>query len=110
VSKSYYRHILKTSIAYHSIPNNSCDIIVIIYLSREQFTLQNRDSASPWDLQLAKWSPVGHSLAVVDHNNIYYIKDVNNLTSTVQLTFTGGSELYNGIPDWVYERKYIVRF
>ncbi|CAI6356937.1 unnamed protein product [Macrosiphum euphorbiae] len=71
----------------------------------EQFTLQNRDSVSPWDLQLVKWSPVGHSLAIVDHNNIYYIQDVNNLTSTVQLTFTGGSELYNGIPDWVYEEE-----
>lgn len=85
-------------------------MIVIIYLSREQFTLQNQDSANPWDLQLVKWSPVGHSLAIVNHNNVYYIPDITNLTSTIQLSFTGGSELYNGIPDWVYEGKYIVSF
>ncbi|XP_022174012.1 venom dipeptidyl peptidase 4 isoform X2 [Myzus persicae] len=71
----------------------------------EQFTLTDENSGNPWDLQLVKWSPIGHSLAIVDHNNIYYIQDVNNLTSTVQLTFTGGSELYNGIPDWVYEEE-----
>jgi len=71
----------------------------------EQFTLQNQNSANAWDLQLAKWSPIDHSLVIVDHNNVYYIQDINNLTSTVQLTFTGGSELYNGIPDWVYEEE-----
>ncbi|KAE9544117.1 hypothetical protein AGLY_001806 [Aphis glycines] len=73
----------------------------------EQFTLQNQDSANPWDLQLVKWSPVGHSLAIVNHNNVYYIPDITNLTSTIQLSFTGGSELYNGIPDWVYEEEII---
>lgn len=70
--------------------------------------MTDENSGNPWDLQLVKWSPIGHSLAIVDHNNIYYIQDVNNLTSTVQLTFTGGSELYNGIPDWVYEGEYTV--
>jgi len=116
LSKSYYKVIFKTSIDWfqHSFHFSNTlyrylFIAVIIYLRREQFTLQNRDSVSPWDLQLVKWSPVGHSLAIVDHNNIYYIQDVNNLTSTVQLTFTGGSELYNGIPDWVYEGKYVFR-
>lgn len=89
------------------IPIYSFDIKVIIFLFREQFTLEDQDSISPWDLQLAKWSPDGHNLAIVVRNNIYYIQDINNLTRTVQLTYTGGSELYNGIPDWVYEGKYI---
>jgi len=69
---------------------------------REQFTLHN-ENGKPLDLQLVKWSPVGHSLVVVNHYNLYYIKNITDLTNIVQLTTTGDFELYNGIPDWVYE-------
>lgn len=72
---------------------------------REQFPLHNA-IGKPWDLQLAKWSPVGHSLVVVNNFNLYYIEDVNDLNNTVQITYTGGHGFYNGIPDWVYEGNY----
>jgi len=101
----FFKHII--FILIYTAYTYTCLDYLFVY--REQFTLQNQNSVKPWDLQLAKWSPVGHSLAIVDHYNIYYIQDINNLTSIVQLTFTGSSELYNGIPDWVYEGKYVVR-
>lgn len=62
----------------------------------------------PWELQLTKWSPTGHQLAVVDHNDIHYIPDIANLSSTTRITSTGAFEFYNGIPDWVYEGQYIL--
>ncbi|XP_050438092.1 venom dipeptidyl peptidase 4 isoform X2 [Adelges cooleyi] len=57
------------------------------------------------DLQLAKWSPVGQGLALVEQNNIFYISSVSDLKSEKQISFTGGFELINGIPDWVYEEE-----
>lgn len=74
---------------------------------RKQSTLKN-SNGKPWNLQLAKWSPVGHSLAIVDHYNLYYIQTVTDLRSVVQLTTTGDFEIYNGIPDWVYEGECIM--
>lgn len=84
----------------------------MLYLFRKQFTLQNGNGKS-WELQLAKWSPVGHSLVVVDHNDLFYIGDIENMkkpNSVLEITQTGRRGVYNGIPDWVYEGKYIYSY
>lgn len=48
------------------------------------------------------WSPKGHDTLFVQHNNIFYRND----KETKQLTFDGiPGEIYNGIPDWVYEEE-----
>ncbi|VVC29748.1 Hypothetical protein CINCED_3A012805 [Cinara cedri] len=90
----YYRKVYRHSFIAHY------DLIEI--KTGIQFTLQT--NGKPWDLQLAKWSPVGHNLAVVDHYNIYYLQNITDLIR-VKLTSTGGTEFYNGIPDWVYEEE-----
>ncbi|ORZ26461.1 dipeptidyl peptidase IV N-terminal region-domain-containing protein, partial [Lobosporangium transversale] len=48
------------------------------------------------------WSPVGHSLAYVQNNNLYVYQD---LTQRRQITFDGATSIFNGITDWVYEEE-----
>lgn len=54
-------------------------------------------------VSVAEWSPNGHSIAYVYEHNVY----VYNLDSkkTVQVTHDGGADVFNGIPDWVYEEE-----
>lgn len=78
-----------------------------IFIYRDQFTLRD-DNGLSRELQLAKWSPTGHALAIVDHYNIFYIKNITEPKNIIQLTFTGEFDFYNGIPDWVYEGLYVL--
>ena len=57
-------------------------------------------------LQMALWSPVGHALAVVKDNDLYYLEDIT--AQPERLTRTGVQGLiFNGIADWLYEgQKY----
>ncbi|KAF9313541.1 hypothetical protein BG003_005079 [Podila horticola] len=48
------------------------------------------------------WSPVGHSLAYVQDNNVYVYQD---LAHRRQITFDGAATIFNGITDWVYEEE-----
>ncbi|KAG0018086.1 hypothetical protein BGZ81_010404 [Podila clonocystis] len=48
------------------------------------------------------WSPVGHSLAYVQDNNVYVYQD---LAHRRQITFDGAVTIFNGIADWVYEEE-----
>ncbi|KAI1306255.1 hypothetical protein EDD11_004841 [Mortierella claussenii] len=48
------------------------------------------------------WSPVGHSLAYVQNNNLYVYQD---LVHRRQITFDGAASIFNGITDWVYEEE-----
>ncbi|KAG0099083.1 hypothetical protein BGZ93_009277 [Podila epicladia] len=48
------------------------------------------------------WSPVGHSLAYVQDNNVYVYQD---LAHRRQITFDGAVTIFNGITDWVYEEE-----
>ncbi|KAF5295430.1 hypothetical protein FQA39_LY13091 [Lamprigera yunnana] len=55
-------------------------------------------------LQLAKWAPVGNALAFVARNNIYYQGSATSFSR--QITIDGKiGNIYNGIPDWVYEEE-----
>ena len=53
------------------------------------------------DIQYAGWAPTGDTIAYVKGNNLYIWK---NGTST-QITDDGGPDVFNGVPDWVYEEE-----
>ena len=55
-------------------------------------------------MQMAEWSPVDHSLAVVVDNDLYFMKDASEGGNAKRLTETGQEGLiFNGIADWLYE-------
>ncbi|XP_014238401.1 venom dipeptidyl peptidase 4 isoform X1 [Trichogramma pretiosum] len=55
-------------------------------------------------LSTAIWAPVGSSLAYVLKNDIYYQRI--SKWETRRVTFDGQlQEIYNGVPDWVYEEE-----
>ncbi|XP_041374304.1 dipeptidyl peptidase 4-like isoform X3 [Gigantopelta aegis] len=57
--------------------------------------------------QYVEWSPRhGHSLVIVQDNNIYYKANVEDDQNPTPLTHTGmPGIIYNGIPDWIYEEE-----
>lgn len=54
-------------------------------------------------VQLATWSPNSGAIVFTRDNNLY----IRRLDSDVvqQITTDGGSELFYGVPDWVYEEE-----
>lgn len=48
------------------------------------------------------WSPVGHTLAYVQNNNLFIYQDLDHRR---QITFDGAASIFNGITDWVYEEE-----
>nr|XP_008117198.1 PREDICTED: prolyl endopeptidase FAP [Anolis carolinensis] len=61
----------------------------------------------PHNIQYIAWSPVGHKLAYVYQNNIYLKQDPRE--PAIQITENGyWNQIFNGIPDWVYEGKLIL--
>jgi dipeptidyl aminopeptidase len=54
-------------------------------------------------VQLAQWSPAGDAVAFTRDNNLY-LRKVNS-KNLIQITKDGGSEVFNGVPDWVYEEE-----
>ena len=62
------------------------------------------DPAKPRDrVQLASWSPQSNAIAFTRDNNMFLRKLSSN--SVEQITEDGGSELFYGVPDWVYEEE-----
>lgn len=63
------------------------------------------NSSIPKLLQLVIWGPVGNSLIYVHINNIFYKSSVTS-GEVIQVTTDGMYlQIYNGVPDWVYEGK-----
>ncbi|KAG0363875.1 hypothetical protein BGZ54_007981 [Gamsiella multidivaricata] len=60
------------------------------------------ESAGEPGVEHVAWSPVGHSLAYVQNNNLYIYQD---LVHRHQITFDGAVSIFNGITDWVYEEE-----
>ncbi|KAK7113666.1 dipeptidyl peptidase 4-like isoform X2 [Littorina saxatilis] len=57
-------------------------------------------------LQYVGWSTTGNAMVLVEGNNLYYRDTMNSKLDT--LTSSGKhEEIYNGIPDWVYEEEII---
>ena len=62
------------------------------------------DPAKPRDrIQLASWSPQSNAIVFTRNNNMFLRKLSSN--SVEQITEDGGSELFYGVPDWVYEEE-----
>lgn len=53
------------------------------------------------DLQYAAWSPTENAIAYVRGNNLFMWKD----GKSTQITDDGGPNMFNGVPDWVYEEE-----
>lgn len=54
-------------------------------------------------LQLARWSPTSDAIVFTRQNNIYLRKVGDKEVKKV--TQDGGPEVFNGVPDWVYEEE-----
>lgn len=62
------------------------------------------DPANPnGRIQLATWSPTSDSVVFTRENNMF-LRKLTSKTVT-QITKSGGTEYFNGVPDWVYEEE-----
>ncbi|XP_053327008.1 prolyl endopeptidase FAP [Spea bombifrons] len=58
----------------------------------------------PPNIQYIAWSPTGHKLVYIVDNNIFLKHNLKE--SPTELTNNGKeNQIYNGIPDWVYEEE-----
>jgi dipeptidyl-peptidase-4 len=53
------------------------------------------------DIQYATFAPKGDTIAYVRGNNLFIWRN----GTTTQITDDGGPDLFNGVPDWVYEEE-----
>lgn len=70
----------------------------------ESQTGQPLDPSKPGDrIQLASWSPQSDAIVFTRKNNMF----LRRLSSDdiTQMTTDGGTELFYGVPDWVYEEE-----
>ena len=67
-------------------------------------TAEPLDAAKPENrIQLATWSPKGDAIAFTRDNNMFLRKLASR--DVEQITSDGGTELFYGVPDWVYEEE-----
>lgn len=67
-------------------------------------TAEALDPAAPDDrIQLASWSPQSDAVVFTRENNLF-IRKLSSKKVT-QITTDGGPNLFNGVPDWVYEEE-----
>ena len=65
---------------------------------------QALDPAKPnGRIQLATWSPTSDSIVFTRDNNLF-LRKLDSKT-VIPITKDGGSEVFNGVPDWVYEEE-----
>jgi dipeptidyl aminopeptidase len=55
-------------------------------------------------VQLASWSPESSMISFTRENNMY-IRVLDQAKTVKQITKDGGSSLFYGVPDWVYEEE-----
>ncbi|UZJ54602.1 hypothetical protein CBS101457_003922 [Exobasidium rhododendri] len=60
------------------------------------------DTAS---ISTAHWSKGETHVSFVEGNNLYIIKDPDQPTLITPVTTTGNQNIFNGVPDWVYEEE-----
>ena len=59
-------------------------------------------------VQMATWSPQSDMVAFTKGGNLYLRRlDARGNKKVTQITHDGGPQLFNGIPDWVYEEEVI---
>lgn len=54
-------------------------------------------------IQLASWSPQSDAIVFTRNNNLFLRKLSSD--DVIQITKDGGTELFYGVPDWVYEEE-----
>ncbi|KAK0656729.1 dipeptidyl peptidase IV N-terminal region-domain-containing protein [Cercophora newfieldiana] len=54
-------------------------------------------------VQLAQWSPTSDAIVLTMGNDMFLRKLGSD--KVIQITTDGGSEVFNGVPDWVYEEE-----
>ncbi|KAK3941091.1 dipeptidyl aminopeptidase-like protein [Diplogelasinospora grovesii] len=54
-------------------------------------------------IQLAQWSPTSDTIVFTRDNNMYTRRV--GYDKVTQITADGGAEVFNGVPDWVYEEE-----
>ncbi|KAK3393495.1 putative dipeptidyl-aminopeptidase B [Podospora didyma] len=54
-------------------------------------------------IQLAQWSPTNDAIVYTRDNNMFLRRVGYN--KVIQITTDGGPEVFNGVPDWVYEEE-----
>ena len=70
----------------------------------ETQTAEYLDPAAPDDyIQLASWSPQSDAIVFTRDNNLFLRKLATK--TVIQITADGGSNLFYGVPDWVYEEE-----
>jgi dipeptidyl aminopeptidase len=55
-------------------------------------------------VSLAVWAPTSDAVAYVIGNNVH-VRELSNDKDTIEVTTDGGTDLFYGIPDWVYEEE-----
>ncbi|KAI7815343.1 DPP10, partial [Rhyzopertha dominica] len=73
------------------------------YFIRKPLSNKELDESAPF-LQYATWSPDGSAVAFVHRNDVYYKPKVQK-DLVCRITKTGGTDIYNGVPDWLYENE-----
>ncbi|CAZ79555.1 unnamed protein product [Tuber melanosporum] len=69
--------------------------------SVEAKTLVPLEEGESGDVQYAEWSPHGNVIAYVRGNDLFIWKD----GVSTRVTNDGGENVFNGVPDWVYEEE-----
>ena len=68
-------------------------------------TFPVRPPSDPPVISRCIWSPVGHSLAFVEGNNLFVLPGEHIQGKAIQVTKDGSEVVFNGVPDWVYEEE-----
>ncbi|XP_056013194.1 dipeptidyl peptidase 4-like isoform X2 [Ostrea edulis] len=61
------------------------------------------------EFQYVSWAPQGHGVVFVQHNSIYYMANPWDQMAKPEVIVQdpGSGEIFNGVPDWVYEEEII---
>ena len=80
---------------------------IFFIFSKEYFLFPDNQDA---EIQLTVWGPANtpNAIAFVYENNIYYKNTA--ISNAIQITTSGvDNKIFNGVPDWVYEGKILVK-
>lgn len=77
--------------------------VLLFFRIKRPLSHIERDQTAPY-LQYATWSPDGVAIAFIHDNDIYYKPKVQK-DLVCRITKSGRADIYNGVPDWLYESE-----
>ncbi|KAJ9106205.1 hypothetical protein QFC21_001349 [Naganishia friedmannii] len=103
--------LLKTS--YRKLWRHSSFGNYYLHRLSDHSTFPLRKAENPSMIAYAEWSPQGHHVAYVYLNDLYVVPSSSiDFTSngpiapsSTRVTSDGSSNIFNGVPDWVYEEE-----